>query len=51
MLQFVVTVEGYLLHEGVAESAAEKKIHAATHCGEILRLLATDLLTTELDSP
>jgi non-specific serine/threonine protein kinase len=51
MLQFVVTVEGYLLHEGVAESAAEKKIHTATHCGEILRLLATELLTAELDSP
>ncbi|WP_395736002.1 DEAD/DEAH box helicase [Prosthecobacter sp.] len=47
----VLTPEGFLSHEGVAESSAERKIAAAGSPAAVLRVLGTDLLTAELDPP
>jgi len=51
MLVPVLTPEGFLSHEGVAESAADRKIAAAGSPSAIFRVLSTDLLTTELEPP
>ncbi|MDB6006999.1 MAG: Non-specific serine/threonine protein kinase [Prosthecobacter sp.] len=49
MLAPVVTPEGFLAHEGGAESAADRKIAAAGSPSAIFRVLSTDLLNAELD--
>jgi non-specific serine/threonine protein kinase len=49
MLAPVLTPEGFLSHEGVAESAADRKITAAGSPSAIFRVLSTELLTAELD--
>ncbi|MCX6851228.1 MAG: DEAD/DEAH box helicase [Verrucomicrobia bacterium] len=51
MLAPVLTPAGFLSHEGVAESAADRKIAAAGSPSAIFRVLSTDLLTAELDPP
>ena len=51
MLTPALTPEGFLSHEGVAESAADRKIAAAGSPSAIFRVLSTDLLTAELDPP
>ncbi|MBB5032364.1 DEAD/DEAH box helicase [Prosthecobacter vanneervenii] len=49
MLVPVITPEGFLTHEGGAESTAERKIAALDSSGALLCLLCTDLLTAELE--
>ncbi|MFZ2280962.1 MAG: DEAD/DEAH box helicase [Prosthecobacter sp.] len=51
MLTPVLTPAGFLSHEGVAESAAERKISSAGSPIAIFRVLSTDLLTAELEPP
>jgi len=51
MLCPTLTPEGFLAHEGVAESAAHRKIAGAEAPGALLCLLGTDLLTAELEPP
>ena len=51
MLVPVLTPEGFLSHEGVAESAADRKIAAAGSPSAIFRILSTELLTAELEPP
>ena len=51
MLAPVLTPAGFLSHEGVAESAADRKIAAAASPSAIFRVLSTDLLTAELEPP
>ncbi|WP_397381406.1 DEAD/DEAH box helicase [Prosthecobacter sp.] len=51
MLAPVLTPAGFLSHEGVAESAADRKIAAAGSPSAIFRVLSTDLLTAELEPP
>jgi superfamily II DNA or RNA helicase len=51
MLAPVLSPEGFLSHEGSAESPADKKIAASASPSAILRVLGTDLLTAELDPP
>jgi non-specific serine/threonine protein kinase len=49
MLTPVITPEGILTLEGVAESSAERKLVACDGAGAWLALLAGDLLTAELE--
>lgn len=49
MLTPIITPEGILTLEGVAESSAERKLAAGDGAGEWLALLAGDLLTAELE--
>ncbi len=51
MLVPVLTPEGVLLCEGVAESSVERKIAAAATPGAVLCLLGTELLTARLEPP
>ncbi|OYW69808.1 MAG: hypothetical protein B7Z21_00640, partial [Verrucomicrobiales bacterium 32-60-5] len=51
MLAPVLTPAGFLSHEGVAESAADRKIASAGPPSAIFRVLSTDLLTAELELP
>ncbi len=51
MLVPVLTPEGFLSHEGVAESPTDRKIAAAGSPSAILQALGTDLLTAELEPP
>ena len=51
MLVPVITPEGFLSHEGAADSTADKKIATANSPSAILRLLSTDFLTAELEPP
>jgi non-specific serine/threonine protein kinase len=51
MLTPVITSEGILTLEGVAESSAERKLAAGDGVGAWLALLAGDLLTEELEPP
>ena len=51
MLTPLLTSDRLLLHEGVAESAVERKLATAEGAAAILRMLATELLTAEIDVP
>jgi len=51
MLTPLLTSDGILLHEGVAESAVEKKLIVARGVAPLLCLLANELLTSEVDPP
>ena len=51
MLTPLLTSDRLLLHEGVAESAVERKLATAEGAAAVLRLLATELLTAEIDPP
>ncbi|WP_395732615.1 DEAD/DEAH box helicase [Prosthecobacter sp.] len=51
MLSPVLTPAGFLSHEGVAASAADRKIASAGSPSAIFRILSTDLLTAEMEPP
>lgn len=51
MLTLVITPEGKLTLEGVAESSAERKLTASEGAGPRLCMLAGELLTAELEPP
>jgi superfamily II DNA or RNA helicase len=51
MLTPLLTSERLLIHEGVAESVVERRLGGAEGAADVLRLLATELLTAEIDAP
>ena len=51
MLTPLITPEGILITEGEAANSSEKQLVQADSAAALFRRLATDLLTTELDTP